>query len=174
MDYTDESQFYRSYLSAGEAVLWRGAPEKGHLFNGADVFTSFFGLFFLGFSLFWEWNAFKTGILFMMFWGIPFVAVGAYLVFGRFIHTAYLRNKTFYIITNQRLLIKKGRNISIYHANDIPPSTLRIHSNGNGTIFFRDTMYRAGKHRTIYFALENLKDPMRAQDALSTLKKGTR
>lgn len=171
MEHVEESQFYRQYLSAGESVLWRGQPEAGHLFNTGNIPLAFFGLFFLGFSLFWEWNAIESGIVFMMLWGLPFVAVGAYLVFGQFIHAAYLRNKTFYVITNQRLLIKKGRNISIYHANDLPPSTLRIHSNGNGTIFFRDTVYRSGKRRTTYFALENIKDPIRAQDALSALKR---
>lgn len=170
MEYTDESQFYRRYLSAGEAILWRGQPEKGHVFNGSDVFTMFFGIFWLGFCLFWEWNAIESGIVFMMLWGLPFIAVGVYLVFGRFLHTAWLRDKTYYVITSKRLMIKRGRNVSIYHANDLPPSTLRIHRNGNGTIYFRETIYRSGKYRSSYFALENIKDPVSAQNALSAME----
>jgi hypothetical protein len=41
----------------------------------------------------------------MVLWGIPFVLVGLYLIIGRFFADAYLRARTCYGVTDQRVLI---------------------------------------------------------------------
>jgi hypothetical protein len=41
-------------------------------------------------------------------WGIPFVLVGLYAVFGRFLHDAWIRSRTRYGLTDGRALILVG------------------------------------------------------------------
>ena len=106
----------------------------------------------------------------MMIWGLPFVGVGIYLLFGRLLHAAYLRNKTFYVVTNKKLIIKKGNRIITYPSHDLPQTTLHIHNNGNGTISFSETVrYRGGRAYSSYFALENIPDPVQAQNAINSM-----
>ncbi|MFR7478329.1 MAG: hypothetical protein ACLUUJ_05715 [Acutalibacteraceae bacterium] len=86
-------QFYRPYLTPGEIVVWQGRPEKGNLFMPADAFLLFFSIFWLGFSLFWEYMVFIGGapLPFLLF-GVPFVLIGLYLLFGRFIQKIWGAN----------------------------------------------------------------------------------
>jgi len=172
MEYQNDYQFVNGYLLPGESVNWKGRPEKGHYISPSDIFTIPFSIIWLAFALFWEFGVMQSGVGIMMVMGLPFIAIGVYMVFGRFIHAAYLRSKTYYVITNKKLIIKRGSRISIYNASDLPPMTLRIHKNGNGTISFSETIrYRRGRHAYHYFALENIKDPMHAQNALSLMER---
>ncbi|MBO5952506.1 MAG: hypothetical protein J6Q53_00030 [Oscillospiraceae bacterium] len=168
----DDYQFTRSYLLPGEQITWRGHPEKGFFLLPTDIVMIPFGIFWLVFSLFWEYGVIQSGVTFMAIWGLPFLGIGIYLVFGRLIHITYLRGRTQYVITNKKLIIKKGSKITMYDAKDIPPMTLRMHKNGNGTITFSETIhYRRGRHYSNYFALENIKDPVHAQSAISAMQR---
>ncbi len=173
MNYTDEYSFIRPYLVNDEYVLWKGKPEKGNIFVSREIAVTFFGIFWLAFSLFWESAAIKSsGSVFFALWGVPFICIGLYLVFGRFIQTAYLRNKTFYVITNQKIIIKRGNRITMHDGKDLPPMDVEIHKNGNGTILFCEEVYtRRGRRHNTYFMLENLKDIAQAQNAVSRMEK---
>ena len=106
----------------------------------------------------------------MALFGLPFVAVGAYLLFGRTLRNIYLRGRTFYVITNKKLIIKKGNRITTYQAQDLPPMTLQIHQSGNGTITFTEAVrYRGGGSYHNYFALENIANPIQAQNAINSM-----
>ncbi|MBO5867917.1 MAG: hypothetical protein J6Q54_03290 [Oscillospiraceae bacterium] len=171
MENVQDHTFCNSYLRPGEQILWRGRPEKGNYLTSRDIILIPFSIFWCGFALFWEFSAMQSGIGFMSFFGLPFVAIGLYMVFGRFLHAAYLRDKTQYVITNKKLIIKKGQRITIYTRNDLPPMTLQIHKNGNGTIEFTETLYGYGRraHHS-YFALVNLRDPIGAQEAINAME----
>lgn len=172
MYYEDSYQFCRPYIIAGESILWKGKPEKGNLFTSKELVLLPFSLMICGFSLFWESLAIQTGQLFPVIWGLPIVAIGIYMLIGRYIHAAFLRNKTFYVITNKKLIIKKGNKINMYHSCDLPPMEVEIHKNGNGTILFYEDVYtRKGRRRNNYIALENLKDIASAQNAISMMDK---
>ena len=80
----------------------------------------------------------------MVVWGLPFIGIGLYLLFGRFLQTLYLRDKTFYIITNKKLIIRSGNKVRIYRAEDLPPMD---------------------------FALENIADVAGAQNALGRMER---
>lgn len=169
----DHYDFCKPYISDNEYILWEGAPEKGLTFTSRDLVMIPFSLFWLAFALFWEFSVItSTSSLFMAIWGLPFVGVGIYLLFGRFIQSICLRNKTFYIITNKKLIIRSGSKIKFYQAEDIPPMDIHLHKNGNGTILFWQESYRRnGRRYSSYFALENIADVAGAQDAISRMEK---
>ena len=170
MEHMDNYQFCRPYLIPGESILWKGKPEKGNLITSRDIVMIPFGLFWLGFCLFWESMAIRSGQLIAIIWGLPFVGVGIYLLFGRFIQAALLRGKTFYVVTNKKIIIKSGRRIRMHDARDLPPMEVEIHKNGNGTIMFCEETYtRRGRRHHTYIMLENIKDIAYAQNAISQM-----
>jgi hypothetical protein len=142
MDY-EITQKLQKELSAGESLLWSGRPQRGVVLRGADAFLIPFSLLWGGFALFWEFSAFKSGapIFFLLFGGV-FVVVGLYFIFGRFIGDSIVRGKTYYGVTNDRVLIlsefpvKGVKSLNLRTLSDI---TFTSKSNGKGTITFGPT-----------------------------------
>ena len=73
-----------------------------------------FSLLWGGFAIFWEagvlgyWgNGPRSGTpsLFMAIWGIPFIVIGQYMIWGRFVYDAWLKRRTYYALTNRRVLV---------------------------------------------------------------------
>ncbi|WP_108485181.1 aspartate carbamoyltransferase catalytic subunit [Oceaniglobus ichthyenteri] len=101
---------WEDILDPGETILWQGAPDPQVRLTGG-LGQSLFGLFFAGFALFWIAAAAfignDTGFVGMVFplFGVPFLLIGLYMVFGRFIWDAYVRRGTFYTLTNKRAYI---------------------------------------------------------------------
>ena len=172
MNYRQDFDFCLPYLVEGEQILWQGRPEPGNIITRRDIVMVPFGIMWLGFSLFWETAAVKSGAhWFFPLWGLPFIAVGLYLLFGRWIHTAYLRDKTFYVVTSKKIMIKQGSRISMHDGRDLPPMDIEIHKNGNGTILFVTEVYRRGRRHRTYFELANLRDVAQAQNAISMMER---
>jgi hypothetical protein len=73
----------------------------------------------------------------MRLWGIPFVLVGLFLVFGRFIYDARRREHTFYGLTDRRAIIISGlsqrttQNVSLRALSDV---SLAERADMSGTI----------------------------------------
>lgn len=93
-------------LRPGERLLWSGAPRTGLRTESSDLFAIPFGIFFLGFSVFWIAGAASSGgsRVFPLF-GLPFVAVGLHLVIGRFFVDAWQRRRTVYGVSTNRVLV---------------------------------------------------------------------
>jgi hypothetical protein len=125
-------------LQSGEQLLWWGRPARGIKFRTADLFAIPFGLFFLGFSLFWE-NAATSSVKspsFMTIWGLPFIAVGLYMSFGRFIFEAWWRSRQTYGLTDRRLIVKRNQRVSSSSLKSLPDLRLDTNSGGLSTINF--------------------------------------
>jgi hypothetical protein len=139
-------------LLAGEKLVWKGAPEPGMKFRTSDIFITFFGLFFFGFSVFWMFMTWEmeTPIYFTLF-GTPFVLVGAYLVVGRFFWEAYRRGRTDYTLTDRRAIIRVdafGRSQKTVTLQDLDEVMLEERNDGLGTIVFgRDITTGSGDDR---------------------------
>jgi Bacterial PH domain len=130
----------RNELAPGEQIIWSGQPRQGLVLRGSDAFAIPFALFFFGFSVFWMHGAAKSGapLPFVMF-GIPFVLVGAYLVFGRFFVEAKQRARTFYAVTPNRVIICSGifsKAIKSLPLKTLQDLSLSERSDGAGTITF--------------------------------------
>jgi Bacterial PH domain len=130
----------RFELAAGEQVIWSGQPRQGLTLRGSDLFAIPFSLFFAGFSVFWMHGAASSGapIPFVLF-GVPFVLVGLYLVFGRFLVEAKQRAGTFYAVTPQRVIIRSGlfsKSVKSLPLKTLQDLSLSERSDGTGTITF--------------------------------------
>ena len=95
------------FLNNDERLVWTGTPKTGIIFKKADIFLIPFSVFWCGFAIFWVIMASNTSGMFGLF-GIPFVLIGLLLVFGRFIIDKKQREKTFYGITDTRIIIRSG------------------------------------------------------------------
>jgi len=114
-----DAEFYTELLP-GESLLWTGKPLSRIFFRNSDWYAIPFSLLWGGFAVFWELGVSgglqhaKQSVLtqgshfsfdFMTFWGIPFVLIGQYMIWGRFLYTAWKKTHTFYAVTDKRILV---------------------------------------------------------------------
>jgi hypothetical protein len=79
-----------------------------------------------------------------MIFGIPFVLAAIYLMVGRFFVDAAARRRTFYALTNERILIVSGswnRNVKSLSLRTLDQVDLSSRASGDGTISFGRSMY---------------------------------
>lgn len=142
----DARKVIQSELDSGELLKWSGMPKQGAIFRGADVFMIPFSLLWGGFAIFWEIMAFaipskEAGAIAYIFplFGLPFIAIGLYMIFGRFIHDSKKRAKTFYGLTNKRVIIVSGifsKNVKSLNLRNLTDISLSEKSDRSGTINF--------------------------------------
>jgi hypothetical protein len=127
-------------LGPGERLLWSGFPKRGIYLRMQDAFLIPFSLMWGGFAIFWEYSVISHGApWFFDVWGIPFVLVGIYLIAGRFYFDALSREKTFYGVTNQRLVIISGvfsRKTNSTNLRTLTDISLTSKKDGSGNISF--------------------------------------
>jgi hypothetical protein len=99
-------------LLSGERILWTGQPRTSVIFHREDALLIPFSLLWGGFAVFWEasvlglWGNSKVGPWsFGIVWGIPFVVIGQYLIWGRFFYATWLKKRTHYAVTNRRVIV---------------------------------------------------------------------
>lgn len=171
MDYIDYS-FATPLITAGEQILWKGTPGKGHLFLPSDLFMIPFSIIWCGFAFFWEFGVISSGAPFFGLFGLPFICVGLYITVGRFIWKVYIRTKTAYVITNRKIIRRQGSRIDTLEKSAIMNTDMKLYTDGHGTIILNNTAYygnrRYGYNHPRPFILDNIPNVAAAQQALSS------
>jgi hypothetical protein len=147
----DSMPMLRPELISGESIVWAGQPDISVIFHKEDVFLVPFSLLWGGFAIFWEsgvlgfWGAgdrsggpWSFGIV----WGIPFVLIGQYLIWGRFLYAAWLKKRTYYAVTNRRVIVVQNgwnRQVASSYIDTLPALIKEGGSRGVGILRFSQT-----------------------------------
>lgn len=141
-----ESRF-QPVLMPDERLEWMAQPEM-RLFRPADIFLVPFSLMWAGFAIFWEaavlglvWSEGHDAPLLFKLWGIPFVIVGFYMIFGRFIYLYWRKRNTYYAVNNQRALVLRDlftRQLQAVFLDRIAHISARQRRGGGGDVLFAD------------------------------------
>jgi hypothetical protein len=135
-------------MGAGESLQWSGQPQQKVIFHQQDWFAIPFSLMWGGFAIFWECGAFglwgnsghsQSAPGFFVLWGIPFVVIGQYLIWGRFFYAGWKKARTYYGVTNKRVLVLStgsARRVTDAYFPSIDSVSLTTRSDGIGTIEF--------------------------------------
>lgn len=129
-------------LVTGESILWTGQPDTSIVFHKDDLYLIPFSLLWGGFAIFWEgavafWG--KNTWTFGAIWGIPFVLVGQYLIWGRFLYAGWKKKRTFYAVTNRRVIVVQNgwrRRMASSYLDSLPTLIKEHSSRGRGTLRF--------------------------------------
>lgn len=136
----EEQNRLRRLLTASESILWSGQPVRGHIFHRQDAALIPFSLVWFGFVIFWEASAVRTGQIFLILWGVPFILVGLYLVFGRFFYQQSIKKKSYYAVTTERILRIRGSRTDSLALGAIHSMHQYTNRDGSGTISFNSEL----------------------------------
>jgi hypothetical protein len=136
----DPAKIFGVDLESQERIVWSGRPRQGLVFRALDSImvplTWMWGVVvFVG-----EFLAITRGApLCFVLMGIPFVLMGLYVTVGRFITDAKERERTYYALTDKRIIIVTGlfaRKVSTIDFKSLPELNIIFHTGGRGTILF--------------------------------------
>jgi hypothetical protein len=134
-------QKLRPELTRDERLIWSGVPQPGLRWRSSDWFA-------VPFALFWCYMVF--GIhgggaypprtpFYLQPQAIPFALIGFYVLIGRFFVDWYQRSRTYYGLTDQRVIIVDGmfnRRVKSLTLATLTDISLSERSNGSGSISF--------------------------------------
>jgi hypothetical protein len=149
MAYLSTNDALSAELLRDERLEWTGRPNPRVIFHQSDLFQIPFSILWGGFAIFWELGA--SGLwegtrprsgpgVFMMLWGLPFVLIGQYMIWGRFVWTRWLKERTVYGLTDRRAVIVIDgpfrRTVVSAWFSSLSVIDKQIGANGNGSISF--------------------------------------
>jgi hypothetical protein len=140
----DAEVVIRGELSPSERLLWAGRPRQGIVFRGSDWFAIPITILWVAFFVFAiinvitespEVGAAVMGSIMMSL----FLLVGIGFGVGRFLIDRWLRARTTYGISSERVLIVCqcfGRKVKSLYLETLTDLALTEYANGSGTIVF--------------------------------------
>ena len=138
---------FTPYLLHDEELLWSGKPSPWAIFSGQDIVMIPFSLVWGGFAIYWTSSASGMGAPpFFLLFGMLFVAIGQYLIWGRYVHRFWLRRNTTYAITDKRVFVLKeafGENLITYPIDKLDTVILK-----QGAVLFEDPSMKFGKRKS--------------------------
>ncbi len=140
---------FSSRLLPGERIIWTGQPSTGLLLTSRDTYLIPFSLVWFCFTVVWETAALTStdADTFFVLWGAMFMGIGLYMVVGRFVSDAWIRSKTSYALTDQRVLIARSAPFAKFIAVNLARLSdvqLTERSDGTGTVRFGPQLAMTG------------------------------
>ncbi|HSS99320.1 MAG TPA: hypothetical protein VLK33_19935 [Terriglobales bacterium] len=132
-------------------IEWTGRPNPAIIFHSEDWGFIPFSLLWGGFAIFWLVGASGIGDIwvnkpnqtfeyFGLIWGTPFVLVGQYMIWGRFVYEWWKKKRTYYALTNRRALIVvdgiRSKSSTSAYFEHLSLVDKQVRSDGNGRISF--------------------------------------
>jgi len=152
-------------LQDGEVILWQGQPDTALRWGDLVSPQTAFGAVFSAFSLFWMGSAFVmvsgsgapgAFVLFPLF-GLPFLAIGLYMVGGRVWIDALRRAGTWYTLTDRTAFVATAflgrKTLDSYPLAEMPHITLDDGDPGS-VLFGGGRPVRGSAHRIEWSAAE--------------------
>ena len=137
----DADVLFADELVPGERLVWTGRPSARRRLAPGDWIVIPFSIVWAGFAVFWEAMAVAAGApLGFVLFGIPFVVVGLYMLVGRFLFRTWVRQRTFFALTDRRALALRVRrsgksSVSVF-LDRVPSIEKDVRSDGSGTVTF--------------------------------------
>ena len=155
---------FQNEMLKDEKILWSGRPKQGFFLTGGDILVSLFGLIFLGVGSLMEYSAIQSFDIFLMIFSLPFLLFGLYMVLGSIIYKNYQKKRTYYAVTNQRVLVlinSFSKKVESKLISQIPVLNKTVKKNGSGTIQFDNTGYMGtgrNSYRIEALSFDNIMD----------------
>jgi hypothetical protein len=115
-----------------------------------DILQILAGLFCIGIGSFSEYDAIQSFNTFAMILCLPFILIGLCMVLGSITSRNYQTKRTYYAVTNQRIIILINSSNKIVESiviNQIPVLNKTVKKDGSGTIRFDNS--GAGEIHTV-------------------------
>ncbi len=143
MALTNTRETSPNFLKPDEKLLWSGQPKQGILFRDADMILIPMSIILIGFALILDFALlhYQASLLFQLF-GILMAGAGIYVGLLRYFIDAAKRARTYYYITDKRIIIATGRKktaISTLPLKNIDRMETTIEKDGSGFIIFGNT-----------------------------------
>ena len=127
-------------MASTERLMWSGRPPTGLRVRRSDIPTVIFGLTWTGFAVYWTWNIWQEEAqLIPTIVGGLMVMIGLYQFIGRFFLDAYARARTWYGVSDSRVVIVTevpARNVHAVPLASLPDVTLETEGIDGGLIGF--------------------------------------
>ena len=131
---------FRLKLREGETILWVGRPRSKVQLRKVDRLLIPFSLVWLFGVGYWEYLAqFSSRPVLYHLLGLPFLLLGLWFAIGRFWDDARRRRFTWYVITDQRVLIddRRKNDGTLQLPLPDPDRLIQIdHNGGYSTLYF--------------------------------------
>lgn len=143
---------FAKHLEPDETVLWTGRPPQGLLLRRVDALLIPFTFLWLAVGVWVVAPDFTFSVE-----DTVLILVGGYLAVGRFVADAHFRSRTYYAVTNQRILILGGLRGKSVEAIGFPAAkdvVLRLSDGARGTVLFGPEWPFPKWHSTYFQNLE--------------------
>lgn len=176
MTYDSEYQYApQPVLASGEAILWRGKPQKKGFVATKSLTMMPIAIVWLIFDLNFFSMAGGGGSFFL----IPFLLLHmmpVWIWLGNVITAGRRWKNTAYYVTNRRIIIQEGflavNETSLFY-KDIRNTQVRIgfldKLFGTGDILFDTGMYNSKHNRVVYQSLDDLENPHEAYSRIQKI-----
>ncbi|MBA3649109.1 MAG: hypothetical protein H0W62_11265 [Chitinophagales bacterium] len=131
------------YLKEDEKIIWTGQPKRGVQLRDADMLLIPMSIILVGFSLILNYTLLYYESPFTLkIIGVMLALASVYMCILRFFLSARKRARTFYCITNKRVLLKNERkklNLKTLPLKNIERLDLTEEKDGSGFIILGNT-----------------------------------